>query len=330
MRALANQLKNAAAVMVLLVLLSGCAVNMQVPIKDPTPSAVGYKKVASITPVSLSFKDDQSNEDKAKVLSGLIPMQMVYKDKPFDAVPWIAQQTAKEMTARGLPVTVTTEGKSGTSVLIKRIHIENHRANGFSPFVTFTSLRADVMTDRGPQRITSYVKRGKVPVWSFDEVIDPTFNDPLGVLTKEFAAKLNQQLFQQAISDEQVNALISKINRDGGKADDAYLDVYQLGFGNNLHAVPELVKLSAHVNEYVRLAAVSSLGILKATNQMDFLVARYEATGLIWQDRAMALKAIGDMGTPESRAYLQKQKTRMEGRADKEAAWTKEIIALYL
>jgi hypothetical protein len=330
MKCFTNQLKNATGIVMLLAFLSGCAINMQVPIKDPAPSTVAYKKTGAITPVSLSFKDDQSAEDKTKILSGLIPMKMVYKDKPFDAVPWIAQQTVKELTARGLPVTLVDEGKSGTSVLIKRVHIENHRASGFSPFVTFTSLRADVMTAHGPQRITSYVKRGKVPVWSFDEIIDPTYNDPLNVLTKEFAAKLNQQLFQQMISNDQVNALINKINQDGGKAADAYLDVYQLGFGNNPSAVPELVKLSSHANEYVRLAAISSLGILKAANQVDFLIRLYENPDLIWQDRAMALKAIGDMASPESRAYLQKQKAQIGSRTDKEAVWTKEIIALYL
>ena len=329
MKCFANQLKNA-GIVVSLAFLSGCAINMKVPVKDPASSTVAYKKAGVVRPASLSFKDDRTTEDKTKILSGLIPMQMVYMDKAFDAVPWIAQQTVKEMTARGLPVTLVDEGKSGTSVLIKHVHIENHRASGFSPFVTFTSLRADVMTASGPQRITSWVKRGKVPVWSFDEVIDPTYNDPLGVLTKEFAAKLNQKLFQQEISNDQVNALIGKISQDGGQADSAYLDVYQLGFGNNLSAVPELVKLSSHANEYVRLAAISSLGILNATNQVDFLTRLYETPGLLWQDRAMALKAIGDMDTPASRAYLQKQLTQMGSRTDKEAVWTKEIIALYL
>jgi hypothetical protein len=329
MKCFANQLKSATGIVVSLAFVSGCAINMKVPVKDPASSTVAFKKAGAVTPARLSFKDDRTTEDKARILSGLIPMQMVYMDKGFDAVPWIAQQTVKEMTARGLPVTLVDEGKSGTSVVIKRVHIENHRASGFSPFVTFTSLRADVMTARGPQRITSWVKRGKVPVWTFDEIIDPTYNEPLAVLTKEFAAKLNQQLFRQEISNDQVNALIGKINQDGGKADGAYLDVYQLGFGNNLSAVPELVKLSSHANEYVRLAAISSLGILKATNQVDFLTRLYETPGL-WQDRAMALKAIGDMDTPESRAYLQKQATQMGSRTDKEAVWTKEIIALYL
>lgn len=320
----------AATVVVASAVLSGCAINMKVPVKDPAPSSTAFKKPAATAPVNLAFKDERSDQNKAKVVSGLIPMQVVYQDKPFDPVPWLAEQTVKELTARGLPVTLGEGRGASTTVQVKHLQIENHRASGFSPFVTFTSLRADVLTDRGPQRITAYVKRGKVPVVSFDEVIDPTYNAPLGIMTKEVAAKLNQQLFRQAISDEDVNALIRKIDADGGKSADAYLDVYQLGFGNNPRAIPELVKLSSHANEYVRLAALSSLGILKAADQFDFLTRTYENSTLLWQDRGMALKAIGDLGTPQSRAYLQKQQSQLEGRKDKDATWTKEIIALYL
>jgi hypothetical protein len=315
---------------IVLATLSGCAVNMQVPVKDPVHSTVAYQKNgAPLQPVGLSVEDAREGKNKEQVLTGLIPMNMTYQDKPFDAVSWIAGQTAREMTARGLPVNVAPAGHPGTKLSFKRISIENHRANGFAPFVTFTSLRADVDTPQGVQRLTAYVKRAKVPVWSFDEVIDPTFNAPLDVLTKELAAKLNQQLFKQSVDDAQVKALIEKINRDIA-LDTAWLDVYQLGFSNNPLAIPELVKLSSNQSEYVRLAALSSLGILKATAQMPFLIERYESRTGIWQDRAMALKAIGDMGTPESRAYLEKQMERFKSGEDKESRWTREIIALYL
>ena len=150
------------------------------------------------------------------------------------------------------------------------------------------------------------------------------------MLTNEVAAKLNLQLFDRAVRDAEVNALIEKIRRDGGVRDDAFLDVYQLGFSSNRLAVPELVKLSTSVNEYVRLAAVSSLGILKARDQFDFLVQRYETQGRIWQDRAMALKAIGDLDTAQSRAYLQKALSVYAERTDTEALWTREVIDLYL
>ncbi len=178
--------------------------------------------------------------------------------------------------------------------------------------------------------MTAYVKRAKVPVWSFDEIIDPTYNDALSLLTKELAAKLNQQLFGQVVSTEQVNALVAAINADGTTRADAYLDVYQLGFSNNPAAVPELVKLTSHGSEYVRLAAISSLGILKASDQFGLLVKLYETKPGLWQDRAMALKAIGDLGTPESRDYLKKESGKLASQSDKESTWNKDIIALYL
>lgn len=315
---------------IVLATLSGCAVNMQVPVKDPVQSTVAYNKAgAALSPVGLSVEDAREGKNKEQLLTGLIPMNMTYQDKPFDAVSWIANQTAREMTARGLPVSVVPAGSAGTKLSFKRISIENHRANGFSPFVTFTALRADVETPQGMQRVSAYVKRAKVPVWSFDEVIDPTFNAPLDVLTKELAAKLNQQLFKQSVGDEQVKTLIEKIRRDIA-LDTVWLDVYQLGFSNNPLAIPELVQLSTHQSEYVRLAALSSLGILKATAQMPFLIERYESRTGIWQDRAMALKAIGDLGTPESRAYLEKQLERFKSGDDKESRWTREILSLYL
>ena len=324
---LSKVLKAAAIISASLILLSGCAINMPVPIKDPVASNLPYGKTTA-APVNLTFLNEQSDADKAQFMTGLIPMNLLYKDKPFESVTWVTQHTVKEMAARGLPVTLGNDAASGTKVSIKRLHIENHRVSGFSPFVTFTTLKADVMVAGAPQRVTAYVKRGKVPVWSFDEVIDPTYNDPLATLTKEFAAKLNQKLFGQVVADDQVNALIAKVSKN--TAPDAYLDVYQLGFSNNSIAIPELVKLTAHSDEYVRLAAISSLGILKAVNQTDMLIALYELKDGLWQDRAMALKAVGDMDTPKSRAYLKGEFAKYEGRTDKEAVWTKEIIQLYL
>ena len=325
-----NQLKSLPGLLIALATLSGCAINMGVPVKDPVQSTVAYNNNgAAPQPVGLAVEDARDGKNKEQLLTGRIPMNLTYQDKPFNAVNWIADQTAREMSARGLPVTVAQAGGAGTKLSFKRISIENHRASGFSPFVTFTSLRAEIDTPQGVQDVAAYVKRGKVPVWSFDEVIDPTYNAPLDVLTKELAAKLNQQLFKQSVSDDQVKVLIDKVNRDIA-LDTVWLDVYQLGFSNNQLAVPELVKLSSHESEYVRLAALSSLGILKATAQMPFLVGRYESQTGIWQDRAMALKAIGDMGTSESRAYLEKQMERFKTGEDNESRWTREIISLYL
>ena len=218
--------KQAADVGISLSLLSGCAINMPVPITAPVPSTAAYAKGGTLQPLSLAFKDQQSDADKAKLTTGTIPMNPQWNGQPIDSANWLAEQTVKEMVARGPPVTLAGQGGNATNILIKRIHIENYRANGFSPFITFTSVRADVETPQGPRRVTAYVKRAKVPVWSFDEVIEHTFNAPLSLLTKELAAKLNQQFYKQAVSGDEVQRLIAKINVDSSTRADAYLDVY--------------------------------------------------------------------------------------------------------
>jgi hypothetical protein len=321
-----RSLKTIAAAATVLSLFSGCA--LQVPIKDPVPSTVAFAR-SSAAPVTLNFKDQRGEPDKTTVAGGRLTTNLTYNDKPFDPVPWVAQHTVNEMKARGLPVTLGSGQAGATEVLIQRLRVENHRASGFSPLVTFTLLRADVVTPRGPQRIASFIKRGKVPVMTMGEVVDPTFNDPLNLLTKEIAAKLNQQLFGQSISDAQLATLVASIEETASKDNDAYLAVYQVGFGNNLKAVPSLVKWTSHANEYVRLAAISSIGILKAEDQFDFLVKLHESDK-IWQDRAMALKAIGDFGNPKARAYLETVKGRLASRSDTESDWARLVLALYL
>ena len=103
MKSLLNLSRVATTVVVASAVLSGCAINMKVPVKDPAPSVTTFKTPAGKAPVSLAFKDERSEENKARVVSGLIPMHVVYEDKPFDPVPWLARHTVKELAARGLP-----------------------------------------------------------------------------------------------------------------------------------------------------------------------------------------------------------------------------------
>ena len=49
-----------------------------------------------------------------------------------------------------------------------------------------------------------------------------------------------------------------------------------------------------------------------------------------FEDRAAALKAIGDLGTPQSRAYLEKERARLDKLTDAEAVRAKGLIGLYL
>ncbi len=116
--------------------------------------------------------------------------------------------------------------------------------------------------------------RRKVPVWSFNEVIDPTYNDPLHLVAKELAAKLGRLLFDARLSDEQIDQLIARTTGPAANS----LDVYDLGFSNNAHAVTQLVTLcSAGREGDVVRAAMSSLGVLRASEHLDLLVKRPRA-----------------------------------------------------
>jgi HEAT repeat protein len=167
-----------------------------------------------------------------------------------------------------------------------------------------------------------------VPVWSFAEVIDPTFNQPLSVAVKEFSSKLAGALYSYKASDATVKELVAKVN--GTQTPDTFLDVYALGFTNNLAATDTLVSLTKSTDEYVRLAAISSLGNLRAASQFELLKTMYQDIALSRQDRDMALKAIADLGTPESDAFIRAEIKQLSAKGDTEAQWTSRILALYL
>jgi HEAT repeats len=308
-------------------LLSGCAIGMKVPIKDSAPSTAQYVKPAGAEPTSLYFTDARTAENKAQPVTGRIRMALTAPDgKPFDAIPWLAGTTVKELVARGLPVQLATAAGGPNTVTVRLLQIENRRVSGWSPFETFTSLKADVTTRKGTERIAAFIMRGKVPVWSFDEVIDPTYNDPLDLVAKELAAKLNQTLYGAKVSDAQVDALVARTSG----ANVNFRDVHELGFGNNARATNQLVNLSSSTDDNVMRAALSALGVLRAEQHFDLLARQAENTKSDWEDRATALKAIGDLGSPQSRAYLEKERARLDKLTDAEAVRTKGLISLYL
>lgn len=112
---------------------------------------------------------------------------------------------------------------------------------------------------------------------------------------------------------------------------DSFLDVHALGTLHNPRALPTLLSLIKDNDEYVRGAAVSSLGVLRAQQHFGRLKSQYEQRDSAWADRAMAIKAIGDLGSAESKAYLEQELKRWEAQGtDKEALWTAQVIRLFL
>lgn len=305
------------------ILMQGCAPSSYI-IQNPTPSTVSYE--GSFKGKALTINDARPND--GKVFSyGVLKADLKLDGVSIDPIAYLAVNTQRELEARGIQTSVS-DGDD-VKIDINKFNMRNHRRSGFSPFVTLTMLSADVTIDGNKERIAAYIKRGKVPVWSFSEIVQPTLNEPLDILVKEFAAKLSSRLYGARISDGEVQSLVASIKAARGDKQ-AYINVYQLGFGNNKSAIPALVDLSNSSHEYVRLAAISSLGILGAEDELDLLKSIAQNAKL-WQDRGMALKAIGDIGGTEAINFLQKTKRELAWKKrGREREWSAEIIDLYI
>ncbi|MGH8082577.1 MAG: HEAT repeat domain-containing protein [Lysobacter sp.] len=309
--------------------LAACAPKAYV-VKNPVPSDVRYV-AQSTQPSQLALVDNRAADERS-FLTGTLASTLMVDKSPLDPSAFLASNLQAELTARGIAVQVNP-GQSGAfpRIDLKTFRILNHRQNGFSPYVTFTYISADVETATGKKRLGVFVKRGKVPVWSFEEIIEPTLNQPLSLAVKELAAKIGQHLYGASADDAALTALKAKIAQ---RNDNSFIDVYALGFTNNPKAIDTLVGLTRDNDEYVRIAAISSLGNLRAEGQFELLKSIYGSAN-IWQDRAMAIKSIGDLDTAESKAFLTEQMAYWKGKAAdkdsmKEANWTLQVIGLYL
>ena len=306
-----------------LALLAGCAPKSYA-VRHPAPSEnLVFGTAAPATAIALV--DARPAADRT-FSSGTLPAALTVDGVALDPAGYLARNLQAELVARGLPSQIGSSGDALPRLDLATFRVQNHRVNGFSPFVTLTFLSGDLVTQTGKQRLGVFVKRGKVPVWSFDEVIEPTFNQPLSLATKELAAKIAARLHGARSSDADVDRLVARIAK---RSDDSYLDVYALGFTNNPKAIGSVAGLARDPDEYVRLAAISSLGTLGAADQLDLLTSIYRE-GNLWQDRAMALKAIGDLESAAADAFLQTEYTALQAKAgDKEADWTLQVIRLY-
>lgn len=313
-------------------LLAGCAMPvLTVNISKPVPSALAYAANATAPVPALNVQDARTDLEKQRLSSGLFKINFNHNGSVMDPVGFIGDNVKQELQARGVALQNASPAAPVT-VSVVAVNVDNARTSGFSPFISFTSIKADLQTASGSKRITAFVKRAKVPVWSFDEVLQPTLDEPMAVATKELAAKINREVYGLRATDAEVDALISKIKTADIKNEKLYEDVQQLGFSNNLRAVPALVDLIGHDHENVRMAAISSLGILQAQDQFELLQKIYDGRYPTkqWQDRALALKAIGDLGTDAALNYLRAEKEKFAKKTDKEAVWNSNIIALYL
>ncbi|MGE5385197.1 MAG: HEAT repeat domain-containing protein [Betaproteobacteria bacterium] len=318
-------MKSLLLILVLAAALSGCAPSSYV-VRSPSPSGQKFEAAANAAPVELPLRDNRSAGFK-QFHYGVLPSTLHIESGALEPLSFLQKNLQAELLSRGIPIQIGKEGGAG-GLYLNNFQIENYRTNAYTPYITFTYLSVDLEWRGKTERLVAYIKRGKTPVWSFDEVVDPTYNQPLSLAIQELAAKIAGRIFESKMSDAAVDAFAARTS--GASEDDAYQSVYALGFSNNPRAIPIVEKLATDPREYVRLAAISALGILRSQSHFGFLRSVVEERNSLWQDRAMALKAIGDLGTSEALEYLRQQETYWGSQpSSKESVWNLKVIRLY-
>jgi hypothetical protein len=224
-----------------------------------------------------------------------------------DPIVWFAESLQNEFTARGISIEITTEKPTPNSphlvLTINKYQIISSRKSGFHPYIAYHSFAGTLQAPAVDNKIMAYFLYGKTPVWSMDEVQEPCFNMPASVLVKEIAAKINRLALNHRMSDRQVEELNILVEKQiKASSPDTYLTVLDLGESNNPKAMAYLVKLADNDDLIIRASALSAIGMLGPESKLAFLKDKYAQYRDI--DRFMAIKSIGDIGTPEALEFL--------------------------
>lgn len=295
---------------------AGCALSYTV--KEPVPSSLDYGR-KDIKPVMLTIVDKRTGADSiflAKVLGvggSMSDSISVTIDSMADPIAYFSQQMERELNSRGIPVKCVV-GKSATEglvLLINRYQIVNVRATGFSPWEACHVFYGTIVMDKREKPIKAYFYNGKTPVWSMKEIEEPCFTIPVSIIIKDVASKINREVFNLRASNEKVDALTAQIDAEIGKDKDPYArpfwKVLELGYTNNPKATEPLKKYTQDSDEFFKSCALSSIGTLGADDQLEFLIQQYRAAAG-YNDKYMAAKSIGDIGTPAALQVLQDMK----------------------
>ncbi|QKF83394.1 HEAT repeat domain-containing protein [Halarcobacter ebronensis] len=309
--------------------IQGCSMKIDVPLKDYEQSNNSYDVVSDKTAVKEAVFKNDMDEGKRSLTGRFVDILFLKKDqKDFNRYAFIKKALDSELKARNLPLDIVDDAENSMS--LDNFELFTHRVSAFSPMVTFSMLNVKVTIDGKTKSFNSVVKRGELPAIYITEVFDSCFNEPIMIMVREIVAKINKEYFHYKMSDKKVDEIVKKIN-DGIKNTDKlnYINIYELGFSNNPKALDTLIAFSSNSDEYLRLASISMLGLLGGESQFDLLVKKYRESKL-WQDRALALKAINDIDTPESKEFIKLEYNLWKSTDSKEGKWNTLLIGSYL
>ncbi len=313
-KAIGGKARASRLVLLLLVLgsasLLGCTIT--VPLAKPIPSQFQYAERRE-EPVQVVVRDARPVTER-KLSKGTMSVEFVGGGEDLS---FITEALVAEMKARGLNSVAGTGGDDPNALLIEvdRFYFRNRRT-WLSAWITFTNFRARVTYRGHPETVTSYFHAWRIPQWSINEVINPTYNHPWSVVVREVVTKLNRHYFRNMPPAEVVRQEIAAI-----ATQPLLKGILDVGFLGSSEALPTLERhLKTRTSGDVVVYALDAIGIIGDPKSFPFLQDFY--TTARERGRLFSLKAIGDLGTPEALSFV---RTQQPGDDDN----LKEIIELY-
>jgi len=288
--------------MIALLGITGCS--LKYTADDPPAPGFVYQNVDR-KPITMQVVDQRDSVQYMVGISGLQRVELTLENLN-DPVGWIANGLVKEFNARGVPLQLAAKESGAPADLtltVRKYQLINHRASGFSAWESYNIFLGQVTMGSKNCSIPSFFFNSKIPVWSMDEVQKPCISDPMAVVVKDVASKINQCLFGYGVSNDDLQKLttaaLSTVKADSPTACFPLID---LGGTNNPAAMETLKTFAGHGDSFVHNCAVSAIGTLGAQNEFAFLEGRFNYFAA--NDRVMPLKAIGDIGSSQAQNFL--------------------------
>jgi hypothetical protein len=314
--------------------LEGCAPSIAV--KYPSVHAeLRYGIPTHAEPRTFAVVDAREPADRPMHVGDF----QVEVDGQKDEISWLAENLERVLQEEGIDVKLVVGPDADVVLNVRRFRIRN-RSDG--PYHTFTTFRADLLSGGRSFAVTAWFKASyaaaaasaviellwldstNVMIEDYVPVERDCYRIPMMAIALEVAAKMNRHVFGQIAPPEEIARLLSAVPDVSSRPDDiGFLNVLRLGATNDRSVVPEIVKLTNRRQGILRASAISALGILGATDQFDllrkFVAEDAGVSGLT------AIKAIGDLDTRESRAFLDGVKKTPQY----ESEMVREIVTLY-
>lgn len=297
-----NRIMRLSLVCMLMLVTIGCS--LKYTVDDPPAPGFSYQNVDK-KPVVMKVVDQRDDVNYMVGISGLQRVDLSLENVA-NPVGWLANGLVKELNARGVPLTLAARNSTGQAdivLTVRKYQLINHRASGFSAWESYNVFLGTVAMGDKSCTIPSFFFNSKLPVWSMDEIQKPCVSDPMAVVVKDVASKINQCIFNYSVSGSEVQKLAAAAASMVKPASPtACFPLIDLGGTNNPEAMPALKRFAEHGDSFVHNCAVSAIGTLGATEQFPFLIGRFEYFAA--NDRVMPLKAIGDIGNRQAQEFL--------------------------